>query len=72
MWSVHKMEKFKKKLRNNRGQILVEALVASTLMILVMLAFAKLIELKKQQPQPFKKVYFKLNDLNQSHFQEHL
>lgn len=58
------MEKFKKNLRNNRGQILVEALVASALMILVMLAFAKLIELKKQQPPPFKKVYSKFNEIN--------
>lgn len=64
------MEKFKKNLRNNRGQILIEALVASALMILVMLAFAKLIELKKQQPKPFKKVYFKLDEINRSSVQE--
>lgn len=60
------MDRCKKILRNNRGQILIEALVASALMILVMLAFAKLIELKKQQPVPFKKVYFKLNEINRS------
>lgn len=61
------MERFKKSLRNNCGQILVEALVASALMILVMLAFAKLVELKKSQPkQPFNKVYRQIENLNRS------
>lgn len=64
------MERFKENLRNNRGQILIEALVASALMILVMLAFAKLVELKKQQPQPFKKVYSKLNQFNHANLKE--
>lgn len=58
------MERVKKILRNNGGQILIEALVASALMILVMLAFAKLLELKKTQPKPFKKVYDQVRDLN--------
>lgn len=60
------MDIYKKVLRNNRGQILIEALVASVLMILVMLAFAKLIELKKQQPPPFKKVYSRLDEINRA------
>jgi hypothetical protein len=64
------MERFKKSLRNNSGQILIEALVASVLMILVMLAFAKLVELKKQQPQPFKKVFYRLDEINRSSLQE--
>lgn len=66
------MERFKKILRNNCGQILIEALIASALMILVMLAFAKLIELKKEQPKAFKKVYSKLNEANRSSLQEPL
>ena len=66
------MERFKKKLWDNSGQILIEALVASVLMILVMLAFAKLIELKKQQPTPFKKVYSRLYEINALTRQEQL
>ena len=33
-------------LRNNKGQILVEAVVVSLLMVVIMLAFQKIVELK--------------------------
>ena len=51
-------------LRNNKGQILVEAVVVSLLMVVIMLAFQKIVELKNSQTKHFETVYKKVESLN--------
>ena len=58
------MYKSKMPVRNNHGQILVEAIVVSLLMVVIMLAFQKIIQLKNQQPKHFDSVYTKFEHLN--------
>ena len=50
--------------RNRRGQILVEMVVACTLMLVVMLAFTKLIELRKLQKKNFISIGQRVEALN--------
>ena len=47
-----------------RGQILVETMVACALMLVVMLAFAKLIELRKSQKKNFNSIGQRIEALN--------
>jgi Tfp pilus assembly protein PilV len=58
------MQKSKMPLLTRRGQILIEAIISCLLMTVIMVAFAKLIELKKSNKPNLNKVHKQLEDLN--------
>ena len=60
------MSKRKMRLQPHRGQILIEALFASLLMIVIMVAFAKLIEKKRSSKMDYRNIQTKLEGLNAS------
>jgi hypothetical protein len=51
-------------LLNHCGQILVEALVTCMLMAVIMVAFAKLIEMKKSRQKNYNNIQQKLEELH--------
>lgn len=58
------MCRLKMRLQRDSGQILVEALVTSLLMVVIMVAFAKLIEKKRATKMDYRNVEAKLEELN--------
>ena len=62
------MSKSKMSVRNNRGQILVEALVISTFMFIILIAFQKMIENKKNQKDLYYKTNQSLSELNNNSY----
>jgi Tfp pilus assembly protein PilV len=50
--------------QRNSGQILIEAIVASLLMVVIMVAFAKLIEKKRTNKMDYKNIQVRLEELN--------
>lgn len=60
------MPRRKMHLQRHSGQILIEALFASLLMVVIMMAFAKLIEKKRATRMDYKNIQTKLEGLNAS------
>lgn len=58
------MRKQKMFFQRNSGQILIEAIVASLLMVVIMVAFAKLIEKKRTNKMDYKNIQVRLEELN--------
>jgi len=58
------MRKSKMYFQRNSGQILIEAIVASLLMVVIMVAFAKLIEKKRTNKMDYKGIQARLEELN--------
>jgi Tfp pilus assembly protein PilV len=50
--------------QRNSGQILIETIVASLLMVVIMVAFAKLIEKKRTNKMDYKNIQVRLEELN--------
>ena len=60
------MSRKKLRLYSHSGQILIEAIVVSLLMVVIMVAFAKLIEKKRTNKMDYKNIQTKLEELNAS------
>ncbi|MCC2677545.1 MAG: hypothetical protein K0R29_121 [Pseudobdellovibrio sp.] len=58
------MRKQKMFFQRNSGQILIETIVASLLMVVIMVAFAKLIEKKRTNKMDYKNIQVRLEELN--------
>jgi len=60
------MSRSKMHLQSDSGQILIEALISSLLMVVIMVAFAKLIEKKRTNKMNYNSIQNKLEELNAS------
>jgi len=58
------MRKTQMHFHRNSGQIVIEAIVASLLMVVIMVAFAKLIEKKRANKMDYKNIQTRLEELN--------